>query len=121
METLILAVSLVCAAGAPGPVSAAEQSAPVQTKGEYTKKAHETIDSLSVKIDALEVKAKNAGDSARAGLDEQVKALKVRRTAAKKDLRKLKRASGKAWAKLKAGVDKGIDELQAAYEEAAKD
>lgn len=121
MENLILAVSLMCAMGAPAPAVAAEQASVVETKGEYTKKAHKAIDALSVKIDALEVKAKSAGASARADLDERLKALKVRRTAARKELRKLKRASGEAWDKVKSGVDRTIDDLQAAYDEAAKD
>jgi hypothetical protein len=82
------------------------------------KKAHVALDDLSARIDALEVKAKEAGSEAKAGLDAKLAALKARRKTARKDLSKLKKTSGKAWAKLKAGVDKGIAEMK---EELAKD
>ena len=53
---------------------------------------------------------KKAGAEAREDAQKQLKELKAGRTAAKKDLTKLKRASGGAWADLKAGVDKAIAE-----------
>lgn len=121
MESLILAVSLMCALGAPAPARAVEEAKAAETKGDYVRKAHAAVDALSVKIDALELKAKDAGSSAREGLDGKLTALKARRKTLKKDLARLKRASGKAWTKVKAGVDKGIDELKTAYDEAAED
>ena len=41
------------------------------------------------------------------------------RKTAKKDFAKLKRASGKAWTDLKAGVDKGIQDIKKELGEAA--
>jgi hypothetical protein len=54
-------------------------------------------------------------------MEKKLDALRTRRTTARKDFAKLRRASGKAWGSMKAGVDKGIHELKTAYEEAAKD
>jgi hypothetical protein len=125
MKRFILAVSMAFAfvfAFAPSaPLRAAEGSKIAETKAEYVKKARAELDELSIKIDALELKAKEAGASTKAGMDQKLKALKARRKTAKKDFAKLKRASGNAWTDLKAGVDKGIEELKTAYDEAAKD
>lgn len=122
MESLILAVTLACAVGsAAAPARAAEGTTMAETKAEYVHKARVELDELSVKIDALEAKAKAAGASAKAGLDEKIKALKARRKSAKREFSKLKRASGKAWKGFKVGVDRGIADLRAAYDAAAKD
>jgi chromosome segregation ATPase len=118
MKRFMLAVAMAAAFAAPMPSRAAEAAKPVESKGEYTKKAHAAIDELSEKIDALEVKAKKAGAEAKEGLNEKLDALKGQRKTARKDLAKLKRTSGKAWTKLKAGIDKGIAEMK---EELAKD
>ena len=117
MKRFMLAVAMAAAFASPAPLRAADE-AKAETKSEYVKKAHVAIDDLSAKIDALEVNAKKAGSEAKEGMDEKLAALKARRKTARKDLSKLKRASGKAWAKLKAGVDKGIAEMK---EELAKD
>lgn len=125
MESLILAVTLACALAPTTPSrAAAAVSAPskaAETKAEYVKKAHAELDELSAKIDALELKAKEAGSQAREGLDTKLAALKAHRKTAKKDLAKLRHASGKAWISFKAGVDNGINDLKKAYDEAAKD
>ena len=125
MESLILAVTLACALA---PTTASHAAAAVnapskiaETKAEYVKKAHAELDELSVKIDALELKAKEAGSQAREGLDKKLAALKAHRKTAKRDFAKLKHASGKAWVGFKAGVDNAINELKKAYDEAAKD
>lgn len=121
MKRLILAVSMAFAFAAAAPLRAAEGSKIAETKAEYVKKAKIELDELGAKIDALELKAKEAGASAKADMKRKLKALKARRKTAQKDFAKLKRASGKAWSELKAGVDKGIEELKTAYAEAAKD
>ncbi|MDD5301789.1 MAG: hypothetical protein PHS14_01665 [Elusimicrobia bacterium] len=125
MESLILAVSLVCALAPSTQLNAAEsKSAPskiAETKAEYVKKAHAELNELSGKIDALELKAKAAGSEAREGMDKKLAALKAQRKTAKRDFAKLRHASGKAWISFKAGVDDGINELKKAYDEAAKD
>lgn len=121
MESLILAISMACALGTLSPVHAAEKSKAAETRAEYVKKAHAELDELSGKIDALELKTKEAGASAKEGLDKKLAALKAKRKTAKKDFAKLRHASGKAWMSLKAGVDDGINELKKAYDEAAKD
>lgn len=121
MESMILAVSLMCAAGAPSPASAAEQTRAAETREAYVHKAHAAVDALSAKIDALEAKAEKSGAEARENADDELRALKVRRKTLKKDLVRLKRAGGRAWAKVKAGVDRGIAALEKAYDEAAAD
>lgn len=121
MKHFILAISMALAFAAAAPLRAAEGSTIAGTKAEYVKKAKAELDELSAKIDAMELKAKEAGASAKADMKVKLKALKARRKTASKDFAKLQRASGKAWAELKTGVDKGIEELKKAYDDAAKD
>lgn len=121
MEGLILAMSLVCGLAPSAPLNGAgpksvEAKAPV-TKAEYVKKAHAELYELSAKVDALELKAKEAG----AGMDKKLQELKSRRKTAQKDFSKLRHAGGKAWLSFKAAVDRGIQGLRAAYEETAKE
>ena len=121
MKRLIIIVTMACAfAAAAAPRAAAETKA-AETKDEYVKKARAELDELSGKIDALERKAKQAGSSAREDMAQTIKELKIRRKTAKKSLSKLARASGKAWADLKAGVDKGLTDLKEALDKAVKD
>lgn len=121
MKRLMLAVSMMCALAVPAPLRAAERSELAETKAEYVKKAHAEIDALSVKIDALELRAKKARSSAHEDVQQRLRDLKARRKAVKKDLAKLKRAGDKAWEELKAGVDKSIEELKKELEELKKD
>ena len=113
MNNFILTISMACAFGISisAPLRAAESTL-AETKNEYAKKARADLDELGRKIDALEAEAKDAGESARKGMNAKLKELKARRKTASKDLAKLKRASGKAWAGLKAGMDKGIAEMK---------
>lgn len=119
MKYFLLAVSMACAFAAASPVRAAEQTA-AEKKDEYVKKARTELDALGAKIDGLEVRAKAAGASTRAEMERQLKDLKARRKAALKDFSKLKRASGRAWADIRAGLEKGIDDLKKELEEADK-
>ena len=120
MKRLIVVVWMACAFAAAAPPRAAAESKAAETKAEYVKKARAEIDELGGKIDALESKAEKTGASTRAGMDRSLKELKARRKTAKKKLAKLKRASGDAWTDLKAGVDKGIEDLKNALDEAVK-
>ncbi|MFI5346068.1 MAG: hypothetical protein ACHQ51_06810 [Elusimicrobiota bacterium] len=110
-----------CVASAPGASRAAETSKIAETKAEYVKKAHAELDELSARIDALEVKARKTGAATDEALKKKISELKARRKTAKKDFAKLKRASGEAWADLKAGVDKGIDDIKKELDEAKKE
>lgn len=121
MESLVLAVSLMCAMGSPSPAQAAEQSRAAVTREAYIKKAQTAGDALGAKIDALEAESAKAGGEARENADDRIRALNVRRKTLKKDLVRLKRAGGKAWTKVRAGVDEGISELEKAYDEAVAD
>lgn len=121
MESLILAVTMACALGASTPTTAGAAPKQPETKAEYVKRAHAELDVLGAKIDALELKAKDAGAEAKEGLDQKLSALKARRKTAKTDFAKLRHAGGKAWVSFKAGVDRGIADLKAGYDEAVKD
>jgi len=125
MKRLILTVPMAVAFAfaTAAPLLAADAAKPAatstlaETKDEYVKKAKVELDELSLKIDALEEKAKGAGTEARAGMNKQLKELKWRRKTVKRDFAKLKRATGKAWTDLKAGLDKGLADLKKELDE----
>jgi chorismate mutase len=121
MKRLIFAVALACSFAAAAVPRAAAESTVAETKDEYVKKARAKLDELSGKIDAMEHDAKKAGSSAHEGMDQTLTDLKARRRTAKKDLAKLRHASGEAWADLKAGVDKSLRDLKEALDKAVKE
>ena len=123
MKNHLFAAVLACACvmSAPAVSRAAEGSKLSETKAEYVKKAHAELDEISARIDALEVKAKKTGAATDEALKKRIKELKARRKTAKKDFAKLKHASATAWADLKAGMDKGIDDLKKELDEAKKE
>ena len=121
MKRFILVASMLGVFAAAGAPRAGAELSEDDSKRAYVKKIHAEIDELSGKIDALEQKAKKAGASAHKGMDQHLKEIKARRKSAKKDLAKLKRASGKAWSELKTGVDKGIEDIRKALAEIDKD
>ncbi len=117
MKNLILLLTLICNVASVASLRAADKPAIAETKGEYVDRAKAELDKLSENIDALELKTKEAGASAKVGLERKLKALKARRKTAQKDCAKLKKASGKAWANLKTGVENGINDLKKGLED----
>lgn len=105
---LILLAALAFAA----PALAAPAEPPAEKKSEYVERVRTELDALGAKIDAMEAKAKVAGAEARAGMDRQLKDLKARRKAALREFSRLKRASGSAWADIRAGLEKGLADLR---------
>lgn len=121
MESMILAVSLMCSLGSPSPLQAAEQARTAATREAYIKEVHAAADVLGAKIDALAARAAKASGEARVDADDRIRALNVRRKTLKKDLVRLARAGDMAWATMKAGVDRDIDELEKASVAAVED
>lgn len=121
MESMILAVSLMCSLGSPSPVQTAEQARAAATREAFVQEAHAAAEILGAKIDALEAEAATTAGQAREDADDTIRALKVRRKTLRKDLVRLTRAGDMAWATVKAGVDRDIDELEKAYADAVAD
>lgn len=121
MESMILAVSLLSSMGSPTPLQAAEQARAAASRESYIKVVHAAADILGVKIDALEAKSAKAAGEARVKFDDKIRGLNVRRKTLKKGLVRLARAGAEAWTKAKADVDRDIDELEEAYDEAVAD
>jgi seryl-tRNA synthetase len=91
-----------------------------QQKQEYTKQIQAKMDDVSKKIDELKDKAKDAKGEALTKIEEAMAALKPKQDAAKKQLQELGSSTSAAWEQVKGGADKAVNELQKAYEDAAK-
>lgn len=116
MKPLLLAAAFALAASSPlravDRTTLSEEAAFTEEKNEYVDQAKAELDELSGRIDALEARARKAGAAASAEAARQLKELKARRKKALKDLARLKRASGRAWTDIKAGLEKGLEELK---------
>lgn len=116
MKLLLLAAAFALAAASPlravDRTTLSEEASFTEEKNEYVDQAKTELDELSGRIDALEARARKTGAAASAEAARQLKELKARRKKAMKDLARLKRASGKAWADIKAGFEKGLEELE---------
>ncbi len=121
MKPFALILALACAfAAAAAPRASAQASKLAEAKDLYVKNARAAIEELSRKIDSLEKKLKTADAAAHEDRKSKLAGLKARRKTLLRRLTKLKRASGKAWGDLKAGVDQGIEDLRAAVDENIK-
>jgi len=118
MKLLLLAALAAYALAGATPAPVVDTAKSTDKKDEYVVKARAELDELSAKIDELEARSRKAGADAKKDLDKKLAELKPRREKARKDLARLKRASGKAWASIKAGLQKGIDDLKKELDEA---
>src|SRR5262249_28322249 len=84
-----------------------------EKRREYVEKAGKALDELNERIEDLQ-------DRVESGRSAELKELRKKRDALRERLARLRKASPAAWATLKAGVARGMDELQKAYERAAE-
>lgn len=90
----------------------------MEEKKAYQKTMEKKLADLGSKIDKLQKKADKAGGDAKAELDQQIKALKEKREAAKKKMAELNSAKDEAWKTLKSGMQSAWDELSSAVDKA---
>jgi hypothetical protein len=90
-----------------------------QQKQDYSKQAQATLDDLSKKIDQLKEQAKIAKGEALTKIQTSLGDLKVKQDQAKQRLQELAASTGAAWEQVKTGVDKAVDDLHKAYNNAA--
>ncbi len=90
----------------------------LQEKQEYQKRIESQLADLSQRIDELKEKAKTAKQDAVVKLQAQMEALKKQKEVAEQKLSELRSSTSNAWGEVKDGVDKAMDNLKKAYENA---
>ena len=88
-------------------------------KREYQEQVEAQLKAYDQKLDQLQAKAGLLKEEARASLDEQLESLREKQRAAQEEWEKLAASSGKAWEDMKSGMDRAMDDLAAAYHDAA--
>jgi TolA-binding protein len=90
-----------------------------QDKRAYEQKIDSALRDLDQEIQGLKIKSRVQNRADRKQLDEQIAALERKRDEARIRLMKLKDSSDEAWRDMKAGIDKALNDLDVAYEQAA--
>ncbi len=86
---------------------------------EYQKQMEAKIEEYEGKIKDYSNRLKDKGADAKASAQKELDKLKGVQEATKKKLSELKSSSGEAWKDLKKGMEKSMDELKRAFDEAA--
>lgn len=92
-----------------------------EQKEEIQKSLDKNLTALSKEIDALKKDAKNSSGKAKEEMNLQIANLESTRTELRKDLAKMKKSSGRAWAELKAGTSEAMDKLSESFSKAKKE
>jgi predicted nuclease with TOPRIM domain len=90
----------------------------MQQKEEVIKEAKAKLDNVGAKIDEIEKRLQETKGDANAALQEKLKDLRAKQTAAKNRLEELKDTTSKAWTDMKAGLDSAMLILEDSYSRA---
>lgn len=88
------------------------------TSEEVQNTLEKSLDEMNLKIESLEKDIEKTSGAVKTDLKSQVEKLKSEKEEVKKQLKNLKGKSGKAWAELKAGALKALENLEEAYKKA---
>ena len=94
-------------------------AAQTEEQESYKKEVQEKLKALDKNIDELKGKASELKGDAKAEYDKEMVALHKKQKAAKKEWRKVKRATAANWEKVKAGMDTAVQDVENAYDKVA--
>ena len=92
-----------------------------QTKEEFQKKLEARLKELDAEIARLREKGRDRNNEAKAGWDERMKELKVKRDAAGAKLAEVRASSAEAWKDMRKGAQSAWDELDKAFRDASRE
>ena len=85
-------------------------------KQKYREEIQTQLDEFDKQLDELRPLAESARESAKIKLNKQIEMLKQKREVAEQRLERLTSSKDEGWAKVKAGLDKAMADLQKSYE-----
>lgn len=88
-------------------------------QNEFVKKMEAELEKVDAKIAEMKKKAENATDEAKTEYKKQIRSLQGKKSSFQRKLNELQNASGQAWEEFKAGVQKAVDDLKKASDDAA--
>jgi glucose-6-phosphate-specific signal transduction histidine kinase len=92
-----------------------------QQREQYQKEIETKLRKLDQEISALKAKAPEEGNELRKQFQQEMAELHQKRALAQRKFDKFTASSQQAWRDMKPGVDKAINDLEAAYKRAASD
>lgn len=95
-----------------------ESKETTMNQGKYVEKVQEHLDDLEAKITDLAAKAEQAEAKAKSEYEERLAELRSKRDNARTRLETLKQAGNSAWRDLASGLDKAINEMDDAINQA---
>jgi len=87
-------------------------------KNQFVKKMETELEKVEAKIAEMKEKAENATEEAKGEYKKQIRSLQGKKSSFQRKLNELQDASGEAWEELKAGVQKAVDDLKKASDNA---
>ena len=92
-----------------------------EEKASYEAKMKENIEKIEDNIADLKKDVVDASGKAQARLNKEIRGLEDRRDEMKSQLNKMSAASGKAWTKMRGGLESAWSEIKRAYKEAEQE
>ncbi len=92
-----------------------------QTRDEFQQEMKKNLTTLEEDIADLKAQAGAATGDFRKRLARQIDALEVKRDVMRKDLIKMTEASGRAWTRMKVGLERAWTDVKTAYNKAANE
>ncbi len=89
-----------------------------QQKAAFQKAMQRELEDMQGRLNTLKTTTAKASGKTRAELQQAIKELERKQTAAAKELAALHLTGGKAWAKAKSGMHNAMEEMENAYQEA---
>jgi uncharacterized phage infection (PIP) family protein YhgE len=95
--------------------------AATQAREDFEKRLKSGLAELDTELAKLREKGRTLKDEAKSRWEEKMATLSAKREAARKKLEELGTSTGEAWERLEKGAQSALDELQKAFQEAAKE
>jgi chromosome segregation ATPase len=114
-----LGIALITITFVLGGFLSAWSAASPEEQTSYKKEVKEKLKGLDQKIAELKKKATEVKGEAKADYDKEMAELGTKQKAAKKEWRKLAHATATDWEKVKAGMDRAVQDVESAYDKAA--
>ena len=89
-----------------------------QQKAAFQKAMQRELEDMHGRLNTLKTTTAKASGRTRAELQQAIKELERKQTAAAKELAALRLSGGKTWAKTKSGMRNAMEEMEDAYQEA---
>jgi len=112
---LVLLLASACSRGPRTTRAASDSEVAAHDRGMYEDRIEARLNDFDHRIDGLEARRKGLDKATQDRLQQDIAELRDRKDAVEQKLRDLKKVSNQSWMDVKTGLDREIDQLEAAY------